>query len=331
MNNTTLLPSLPPVESRLVRTLLDGTFALTAEIIPPLSGGAEDLLERTRAIKGLADAVNVADGAGASVHMSALASAAILVREGIEPILQVTCRDRNKIALLSDLLGASGLGINNLLMLHGDLPETGMFPETQGVYEAESADLIRWAAQMTNHGILPAGTARMTGDGGITPETLPLATAPRFFVGGADTPVDPPADWRPSGLEKKIKAGAQFIQTQLCYDIDVVGRYVARLNDLGLTERVFILIGTSPIASARSARWMNKNLWGVSVPETIIDRLENASDPKAEGIAFCLEFISQLADIQGVAGAHIMAPGNAAALPVVLGEADIPTRVKATA
>lgn len=321
--------SLPPIESRLVRTLLEGAFAVTAEIIPPLSGGAADLLDRARELKGLADGVNVADGAGASVHMSALASAAILAGDGIEPILQVTCRDRNRIALLSDLLGASALGINNLLMLHGDLPETGMFPDAQGVYEAESSDLIRWAAHMTAHGILPAGKVRMT-DQGITPQSLPLATAPRFFVGGADTPVDPPADWQPDGLKKKIKAGAQFIQTQLCYDIEVVRRYMARLTDLGITEQIFILIGTSPIASVRSARWMNKNLWGVNVPETVIDRLGKAADPKAEGIALCLDFIAQLADIPGVAGAHVMAPANAAALPVVLRQVDIGSRAKAS-
>ncbi len=310
----------PPIESRLVRTLLAGEFALTAEIVPPVSASAEDLLAVAEPLRGLVDAVNVTDGPSAKVQMSALAGAAILAANGFQPVMQMTCRDRNRIGLVNDLLGASALGIRNLLLLRGDDPKAGTYPDATPVFEAEAVELIRWASDMSRNGVLPGSGHRIT-RGGIAPTVPLIRTRPRFFVGAADTPIDPPVDWLPEALEKKIKAGAQFVQTQLCYDIELVERYIARLRDLGLTDRVFILIGTGPLASARSARWMNENLWGVNVPDAVIGRLEKADDQKAEGSNLCAEFLQRLFELPGVAGVHLMAPGNATALPSVIREA----------
>lgn len=160
-------------------------------------------------------------------------------------------------------------------------------------------------------------------ENGDAPEAPSIQSAPRLFIGSAELPIDPPEGWKPESLQKSIAAGAQFAQTQLCYDIGLVERYFSRLRDFGITEQIFILIGTGPLASARSARWMNENLWGVTVPEAVIDRLENASDAKAEGVALCIDFLQELAEIPGIAGAHLMAPGNAAGLPEVIKRANL--------
>jgi methylenetetrahydrofolate reductase (NADH) len=300
-------PDLSPelaIQSRLVRTLLNGDFALTAEVTPPASCDAARLLERAEPLRGWVDAVNVTDGASARVAMSSLAAAALLVRDGFEPVLQFTCRDRNRIALQADLLGAAALGIHNLLILRGDEPDKGDQPDAKPVFDIESRELIGAAARMRDDGVMPSGRA--------------LDPAPAFFIGAADTPIDPPSDWWPEGLDGKAKAGAQFVQTQLCYDIEVVRRYIARLTDLGLTDRLFILIGIGPLASARAARWMRDNLWGVVMPEAIIDRLDGAADPGREGVRICAELLQQLAEIPGVSGAHLMAPLNTASIPAAL-------------
>ncbi len=298
-----------PVESRLVRTLLNGDFAVTAEITPPASCDAMQLLDKAEPLRGWVDAVNVTDGASARVAMSSLAAAALLVRNGIEPVLQFTCRDRNRIALQSDLLGAAALNIHNILILRGDDPTAGDQPGAKPVFDMESRDLISATSRMRDDGVMPSGR--------------PLDPAPKFFVGAADTPIDPPEDWWPEGLDGKAKAGAQFVQTQLCYDIDVVRRYIARLRDLGLTDRLFILIGIGPLASGRSARWMRDNLWGVVMPDAVIDRLDKAVDAKREGIRICAELLQQLSEIPGVSGAHLMAPLHMEGIPAALEESGI--------
>jgi len=275
--------------------LLDaGHFVVTAEVTPPLSAGPDALLAKAAPLKGLADAVNVTDGAGARVALSSFAAAAILARAGIEPVLQVTCRDRNRIALAADLLGAAALGVDNLLVLRGDDPKSGDHPDAKPVFDLESKEVIALARQMSDDGVLPSGRK--------------IESPPDFFVGAADTPLDPPPDWRPDGLLAKAEAGAHFVQTQFCFDPAVAGRYLARLRDAGLTERLKIILGVGPIASARSARWMNENLFGVSVPDKVIERLEQAADPATEGRRFCAELIQAVAEIPGLAGVHIMAP-----------------------
>lgn len=307
-----------PADSRLAQSLKDGRFALTAEVVPPVSADAADLLKKAEPLRALIDAVNVTDGAGAKVHMSSLSAAAVLAAAGIEPVMQLVCRDRNRIALLSDLLGAAALGVRNLLLLRGDDPSAGPYPDAKPVFDVESLDLVRWARDMSEGATLPQGA-----------EDHPppaLQTPPRFFIGAADAPLDPPADWKPEGLERKIAAGAQFFQTQLSYDIGVVRRYFARLGEAGIPERVSILVGTGPIASAHSARWMNQHLWGVQVPEAVIERLEKAADPKAEGVAAAIEFLEELSEVPGVAGAHLMAPGNPAGIPAVIERAHLSGR-----
>ncbi len=261
---------------------------------PPLSADAGVLLARAAPLKGKADAVNVTDGAGARATMSSLAAAAILVRAGIEPVLQVACRDRYRIALAADLIGAAALGVTNILALHGDDPEGGDLPDAKPVYDLDSRGVMALARRLREDGTLPSGRA--------------VEPPPHLFIGGADTPFDPPAGWQPTALLAKADAGADFVQTQFCFDLAVAGRYLARLAEAGLTERLAIILGAGPLASARQARWMNENLHGVSVPESVIERLERAADPAGEGRKLCIELIQGLRELPGAAGVHLMAP-----------------------
>ena len=287
--------------------LAEGRFAITAEVTPPLSCDPEALLAKAAPLKGLADAINVTDAAGARVALSSLSAAAILAGAGYEPVLQLTCRDRNRIALTADLIGAAAQGVRNLLILHGDSPEGGDMPDAKPVYDLDSRGVMGLARGLRDDGCLPSGRR--------------LDPAPDFFIGGADTPSDPPAGWEPKSLLGKAEAGADFVQTQFCFEPEVARRYAARLADFGLTERIKILIGVGPIASARSARWMNDKLFGVTVPEPVIARLEAAGDPAAEGRRICIELVQAMSEIPGIAGVHIMAPlqGSEAIAAVIEG------------
>ncbi len=297
------------IDSALARTLLGNGFAITAEITPPVSGAPDELIATAEPMRGAVDALNLTDGPRALVHMSGLAAAAILTGQGFETILQLTCRDRNRIALQSDLLGASALGVRNVLILRGDDPDPHEAPPPKAVFDIESRDLIHIAAKMRDGEALASGRA--------------IVSPARLFIGAADTPVDPGPDWRPTGLLRKVEAGAQFVQTQLCFDIGLVRRYVARLEEVGLTNRVFLLIGIGPPASARSARWMRDNLFGVAVPDETIDRMEQAADQKAEGVRICAELMQQLEQISGVAGVHLMAPVGSDAIPAAIAESGL--------
>jgi methylenetetrahydrofolate reductase (NADPH) len=290
--------------SNLQTRLEAGRFVLTAEIVPPVSFDPRDLLGKAASLKGVADAVNVTDGAGAKAHMSALAAAALLLQNGVEPVLQLVCRDRNRIALQADLMGAAALGIRNLLALYGDKPSAGDQPEAKEVYDLDTRALTRLAQQLRDTATLPTGT-KVQGDAG-------------FYIGAADAPIDPPPDWQPDGLKAKIAAGAQFAQTQFCMDIGVVRRYAARLTEAGVLPGLKLIVGVNPLRSAASARWMQKHLFGTIIPEAMIARLEAAADPAAEGKRLCVEFIEELATVTGVAGAHLMAPGNGTAVPEVI-------------
>ena len=283
-----------------------GEFVITAEISPPVSSDPGDLLRWTMPLAGLADAVNITDGASARVHMSALGAAAILVRHGVEPIFQMTCRDRNRIALQSDLLGAAALGIRNLLILTGDDPRAGDQPEAKPVFDLDSRKLIETAVRIRDHQELPTGRK--------------VAGTADFFVGVADMPLDPPADWKPASLQNKIAAGAQFAQTQFCMDAGIARRYMNRLAEEGITERLFVLIGIAPLPSARTALWMREHLPGSIIPDEAIDRLARAGDPKAEGKRICIELLQELAQISAVNGAHIMAPRNRSAIAEAIAE-----------
>ncbi|HEX6995680.1 MAG TPA: methylenetetrahydrofolate reductase [Gammaproteobacteria bacterium] len=282
-----------------------GEFVLTAEIVPPLSAAPDRLLAEAALLRGRVDAINVTDAASGRTSMSSFASAAILAAHGYEPILQVTCRDRNRIALVGDLLGANAQGVRNVLILHGDDPRGGDQPDAKAVFDLDSRALMALVRDMRESGELPSGRK--------------IDPPPEFFIGGADVPRDPGPDWSPKSLAGKVDAGAGFVQTQFCFDLDVARRYIERLRSEGLTDRVGVIIGVGPIRSAKSARWMNENLFGVHVPAAVIERLENASAPAEEGQAICAELIEGLRQIPGVAGAHIMAPGaGTAAIAAVL-------------
>ena len=292
-------PAKAPSSASLGDCLAEGRFALTAEIAPPLTADAQSLHELAAPLRGLVDGINVTDSAGARTAMSSVAAAALLQDAGFEAVLQVTCRDRNRIALASDLLGAAALGVRNLLVLHGDDPARGDMPEAKPVYDLDSREVIALACRMRDEGTLPSGRA--------------IKVPPRFLIGAADSPHDPAPDWWPDRLIAKQEAGAEFVQTQFCFDPGLVRRYLARLADFGLTGKMRFLIGVGPLASAASARWMNEKLFGVTVPEALITRLEQAGDQAAEGCRICVELIEELREIDGVAGAHIMAPRQGAA------------------
>src|SRR5688572_21649921 len=230
---------LKPSAGEFEKALASGRFVITAEVTPPVSCNPEDLLDKSLPLKGLADAVNVTDGAGARAHLGALASAVILQRNGIDPVLQMTCRDRNRLALQSDLLGAAALGLHNLLVLRGDDPTAGDQPDAKPVFDLDSGALIATAISIRDKGELPSGR-KVTGKA-------------EFFIGAADMPIDPPKDWQPKSLKAKIAAGAQFAQTQFCMDINIVRRYVARLQQDKLPNKIALLIGVVPLRSAKSA------------------------------------------------------------------------------
>lgn len=271
-------------------------FVITAEIVPPLSAAGTKLLHEAGQLKGKVDAINITDAAAGKTSISSFAAAALLVANGHEPILQVTCRDRNRIALAGDLIGAAAQGIENVLILRGDDPKGGDQPDAKPVFDLESLDLLALARDMRDKGTLPSGRV--------------IDSPPKFFLGAADVPRRPDEKWSSVGLQKKVAAGANFAQTQFGFDLDVVRAYIDRLRSDGITQQLGIIIGVGPIRSAKSARWMNENLFGVHVPDAIIARLEGAKDQAAEGRRVCAELIQGLREIDGVAGAHVMAPAQ---------------------
>lgn len=290
----------------LQRRLRAREFAITTEVTPPLSTDPKVLLDRVTPVRGLVDAVNVTDGAGARAHLDTLTAAGLLGRAGFEPIMQVTCRDRNRIALQSLLLGAAAQGVSNLLLLRGDDPRVGDQPDAKPVFDLDPVGLLSTAVAMRDRGQLPHGQ--------------PVDGPINFFLGAADMPIDPAEDWQPSALQRKLNAGAQFIQTQFCMDANVLRRYMKALAKHGIPNRIYILVGVVPLASARSARWIRDKLFGSIIPEPIIARLEAATDPKAEGQRICVELMHEYAEIPGIAGVHVMAPLNESAIPEVIAE-----------
>jgi methylenetetrahydrofolate reductase (NADPH) len=287
-------------DSNFTTRLISGDFVLTAEITPPASLDPQALLAKAVPLKGLADGVNVTDGASARAAMDPLAASALMMQAGVEPIMQLTCRDRNRIALQGSVIGSAALGVRAFLCLTGDDPKIGDQPETKGVFDIGSADLMKQIVGI-GEGSLPGGRA--------------VAGATPLWPGCADMPTDPADGWEPKGLLAKIAAGARFAQTQFCMDPAILRRYVARLRDCGVPKDFPLIVGIAPLASAKSARWIVENLFGSIIPAATIERLEGASDSKAEGEAIALELIRDYASIEGVAGVHIMAPLNEKAVP----------------
>ena len=280
------------MKSKLRNSLQENKFVFTAETSPPDSGNKEVIIKQVECLKYLADAVNVTDGAGAKSHMSALATAVILAQNSIEPVLQFTTRDRNRIAIQGDLLGGWALNVPNILCLYGDEVKGGDQPETREVRDLDTISLLKTAHDIKINKTYPSGRK--------------IEDAPEFFIGGADTPFEVKDDFDGANLIKKINAGVEFFQTQYAFDEVVLKNYMMNLNKLGITDKAYFIIGLGVIRSAKSARWMNKNLFGINIPEKIITRIENSNDEKIEGIKICIELIEKYKLISGVSGVHLM-------------------------
>ena len=292
--------------SRLAQVLADGKFALAAEISPPRGVDLEAIKHEVSLLKDYVDAVNVTDNQAASVRMASIPVCAILAQLGIEPVAQMTCRDRNRLAIQADLLGAAALGIKNLLCLSGDHGKWGDHPQANSVYDIDSNHLLWMASSMTKTGCLDNGKE--------------ISPRPNFFIGAAANPFSPPYDYRPYRLAKKVAAGAKFVQTQLIYNIHRFREYMTRVRDLGLDEKVYILAGVGPMKSARQASFMANKLAGMEVDPEIVYRMEKT--PRAaqaeEGINICCELIEQVREIPGIAGLHIMAVRWAESIPEIV-------------
>jgi methylenetetrahydrofolate reductase (NADPH) len=301
--------------SNLERVLRTGHFAVTGELGPPQNADASLIRKKAALLKGYCDAVNITDNQTAIVRMSSIGAGTIVVQEGLEPVIQMTCRDRNRLAMQSDLLGAYALGMRNLLCLSGDHQTFGNHPNAKNVFDIDSLQLVKMVADLRDQCTFQCGEALK-------------GQEPRFFVGAAAAPFADPLEFRPYRLAKKVKAGANFIQTQLIYDIAAFRSFMEKVRKLGVHEETFILAGIGPLKSPGMAKYMKENVPGILIPEELVGRMTRAGAPwagkskdeltkedkkaraqawQAEGIKICIELIQQLREIEGVAGVHIMA------------------------
>ena len=278
---------------RFERVLRSGAFAVTAELAPPDSADPEDVYLRARIFDGYVDAINATDGSGANCHMSSVGVCALLTRVGYSTIMQLSCRDRNRIAMQGDILGAAAMGVSNLLCLTGDGVQAGDQPGAKPVFDLDCMSLLSTATKMREESVFLSGRK--------------LTMPPRIFLGGAANPFAPPLDFRVDRLAKKVAAGAQFVQTQYCYVIPLLERYMQGVRDQGLDEKVFIIVGVGPLASARAASWIRDNVPGVHIPDAVINRLKGAEKQKMEGKKLCIELMQKIREIKGVHGVHVMA------------------------
>lgn len=278
---------------RLERVLRRGEFAVTAELNPPDSADPNEVYERAAIFDGWVDGVNAVDASGANCHMSSVGICALLTRMGYAPIMQIACRDKNRIAIQGDVLGASAMGVQNILCLTGDGVQGGDQPGAKPVFDLDSMSLLETIRTMRDEAKFLSGRK--------------LTVPPTVFLGAAINPFVPPFDFRPLHFAKKIGAGAQFVQSQYCYDVGLFREFMKRVRDMGLHEQCFILVGVGPLASAKTARWMKNNVPGVHIPEEVIKRIEGARDQKVEGKRLCIDIINEVKEIEGVHGVHVMA------------------------
>jgi 5,10-methylenetetrahydrofolate reductase len=290
--------------SKLQKVLKEKEFAVTAELGPPRGADPEKVREKARLLKPYVDAANVTDNQSAVVYMSSLAACVLMLEEGLEPVFQITCRDRNRLALQSDLLGAGALGIRNVLLLTGDHPSIGDHPEAKGVFDLDSQQLVRLTKKMRDEG-------KLLND-------KELSKNPEFFIGAAASPFNEPMEAHLIQMERKVRAGVEFFQTQIVYDIERFSQWMEEVRRRGITERSFILAGVAPIKSLGMAKYMKNFVPGVSVPDGIIRRMEEAQDKKEEGLNICLEMIEGVKEIEGVSGIHIMAIGWEEIVPEIV-------------
>ncbi len=281
--------------SRLERVLRSGRFAVTAELNPPDSADPQEVYDAALVLSEVCDGINATDASGAHCHMSSVAICALLTRAGYEPVFQVSCRDRNRIAIQGDLLGAAAMGVKNVLCLTGDDVSVGDQPQAKRVFDFDSIHLLRTAKIMRDKGMFLSGRK--------------ITVPPQLFLGAASNPFVRPFEWRPLRLAKKIEAGADFIQSQYCFDIPRFKEFMTRVRDMGLHERVFFLVGVGPLRSEKTAEFMLNKVPGVHIPNEIVERLRKTPKEKKreEGKKICVEIIQQVREIEGVSGVHVMA------------------------
>ncbi len=282
-------------DGRLERVLRSGRFAVTAELNPPDSADPQDVYHAALVLSTVCDAINATDASGANCHMSSVAICALLTRAGYAPVLQVSCRDRNRIAIQGDVLGAAAMGVCNVLCLTGDDVTVGDQPQAKPVFDFDSLHLLRTIKIMRDESRFLSGRK--------------LSVPPRLFLGAAANPFVPPYDWRPLRLAKKIQAGADFIQTQYCFDVPRFKTFMQQVRNLGLHEQVYILVGVGPLRSEKAAEFMRTKVPGVAIPDAIVQRLRKTPPmrKRAEGKQICIEIIEQVREVEGVAGVHVMA------------------------
>ena len=273
-------------------------FVVTAHVNLSRVPDTDTLLRQGDILRESVDAVQVTDNPGAEVHMSGVAAAALLARHGIDPVLHMTCRDRNRIALQSDLIGAAALGIGSILMMRGDRIPERLKPRVRSVFDTDARELMAFA-----RGLKDARDVSLLAD---------------LLIGATATVFEPEPGWAPLNLTAKCDAGANFIQTQLCFDMDVVRSYMSRLVASKLTHRASFLMALTPLPSAESARWIKDNVKAALVPAPVIARMEHAADPEREGIEICAEMLAELATIPGVAGASLLPLGRLDAIPAAV-------------
>ncbi len=282
-------------ESNLEKILEAGHFAFTGEVGPPRGANIEAVKKKAGFLKGLVDSVNITDNQTAMVRMSSWAASIFVIQEGLEPNYQMVCRDRNRLAMQADILGAYALGIRNILCLSGDHQQFGDHPQAKGVFDIDSMQLIGMVKKMRDEGKFLGGAD--------------IDTPPKLFIGAAANPFADPFEWRVHRLAKKVKAGADFIQTQCIYNMDKMREWIRRANDMGLTEKVYILAGVTPMKSLGMARYMKAKVPGMDVPDDVIKRLQGVKGKKQadEGIKMACEQIEEFKEMKGVAGVHLMA------------------------
>ncbi len=289
------LPILPGHVSpgRFERILRAGGFTVTSELAPPDSADPEDVYKRARVFDGYVDAINATDGSGANCHMSSLGVCALLTRVGYAPIMQISCRDKNRIAIQGDILGGAAMGVCNILCLTGDGVQAGDHPQAKPVFDLDCVSLLDIARTLRDEHRFQSGRK--------------ITYSPRVFLGAAENPCAPPFEWRPHRLAKKIAAGAQFIQTQYVYDTQRLRQFMTRIDDLGLLGKIYILVGVGPLRSAKAATWMRDNVPGLFIPDAMIERMQGAQDQAREGRNICVELIQEVRELKGVHGVHLMA------------------------
>jgi methylenetetrahydrofolate reductase (NADPH) len=299
----------PAAASSLQRILNAGAFTVTTEFNAPDTAAAEDIIEAVQPLTGITDGVNVTDNAGANVHISSLSVCAAMAREGFEPVMQMTCRDRNRMAIQSDVLGAATLGVTNITCMTGDAITSGDHPDGKPVFDLDATSLLQTIRHLRDEGKFLTGRE--------------LKSAPYIYMGATANPSASNLDVEINRVAKKVRAGAQYLQTQYCFDQAALQSFVKRYRDEGLDEWAHLLVGVGPLRSAKSGRWMRDHIPGIHIPDDVLDRIGQAEDELAEGQKFAADFIEELKEMPAISGVHIMAIGQPRRVAQIIEKAQI--------